>query len=445
MPRQRAIGIVRVSQVAGREGESFISPTEQADRIRAVCRRESLELLEIHDELDVSGGADLSGRHGLSRAVELVECGTAQVVVAAYFDRFFRNLDVQRQVIERVERAGGQVLTVDVGAVSHATAGQWLSATMLGAVSEYARRSAGERSREAVSRAVSRGVLPYANVPPGLRKRADGTLERDPVVAPLVAAAVQMRAEGHTIREIRAFLANNGISRSYHGVQALLASRVLLGEIHFGKLSNLHAHEPIVDRDIWRAAQRVCVPRGRRAKSDRLLARLGVLRCATCGSRMVVGSSHHGRYPIYRCPPVGDCGRRMSISAVIAEAVVTDATRAAIAGREGRASVEADAREADVAAEQAQAALDAAILAFTGLEGEEAARVRLAQLLEERDRAASRAQRLRGKRAALTVTADDWDRLSAEARRALVGAVVERADVGPGRGAGRLRVHLFGE
>jgi hypothetical protein len=34
-----AIGIIRVSRVAGRDGESFVSPTEQRQRIEAECKR----------------------------------------------------------------------------------------------------------------------------------------------------------------------------------------------------------------------------------------------------------------------------------------------------------------------------------------------------------------------------------------------------------------------
>lgn len=444
MPPRRAIGLVRVSQVAGREGESFASPSEQRARIEAACERDNLRLLEVHEELDVSGGAELEHRPGLSKALAAIEEGKAEVVVAAYFDRFFRSTQVQGQVVERVERAGGNVLAVDIGAVSHASAGLWLSSTMLGAVSEYQRRSSGERSREAVIRAVARGVLPYANVPPGLRKRPDGTLEATGE-APIVRQAFQMRAEGSTIKEVRAFLAANGIRRSYHGVQHMLSSRVYLGEIHFGKLTNLSAHEPVVDVDVWRQTQQARVSRGRKAKSDRLLARLEVLRCGSCGSRMVVGSSHHGRYPVYRCPPTGDCTARMAISAVLVEGIVTDAVRKAIADEEGRATVESDAQQAVAQAERDQRALDTAVRAFDGLEDETSARERLAQLRDARDASRERADQLSGQRAALTISGIEWDRLSLGERRALVRAVVERVSVGPGRGAERIGVELFGQ
>lgn len=58
---RKAIGIVRVSQVGGREGESFASPAEQRERIRAACERDGLELIRTIDELDVSGGNATSG------------------------------------------------------------------------------------------------------------------------------------------------------------------------------------------------------------------------------------------------------------------------------------------------------------------------------------------------------------------------------------------------
>ena len=93
----------------------------------------------------------------------------------------------------------------------------------------------------------------------------------------------------------------------------MVTSRAYLGEIHFGEYQpNLSAHPAIVDTETW---QRVSVPRGRRAKSDRLLARLNVLRCGTCGARMVVGSTNNRGYALYRCPPTGDCPRRVTISA----------------------------------------------------------------------------------------------------------------------------------
>src|SRR6202011_459614 len=100
---------------------------------------------------------------------------------------------------------------VDVGRVTGDTAGQWLSGTMMGAVSEYYRRSIRERSGDAERRAIERGVPPWADVTPGYRRRADRSFEPDPTTAPAVHRAFEMRARGQRIADVRAYLADHGI------------------------------------------------------------------------------------------------------------------------------------------------------------------------------------------------------------------------------------------
>ena len=401
------------------------------------------------EELDVSGGTPLERRPGLRRAVELVQAGEADVLVVAYFDRLVRSLSVQREVVERVERAGGAILAVDVGEVRADTAGRWLSSTMLGMVSEYHRRVTAERTQDAKRRAVARGVPPYPNVPPGYRRRDDdGRLEPHPEQAAVTAEAFRLRAGGATVAEVREHLRRHGIERSFHGTQALLASRVVLGELRFGDMVNTSSHTAIVEPQVWTAVQRMRVSRGRRAKSERLLARLGVLCCATCGSRLVIGSTDQGgtRYYLYRCSPIGDCPRRVTVSADLAEGVVVDAVRELLEGVRGTATVASGAEEAERQLEACERELDAAVRAFTGLEDVDAARERLLGLREERDRARERLAELQAAAApALTVTAGDWDMLTLEERRSLIRAVVGRAIVAPGRGRGRITIEPRGQ
>lgn len=453
---RRAVGVVRVSRVGGREGETFVTESEQEERIRLVCSRDGLELAAVYIESNVSGGAPLERRSGLRPAVEMVEAGAADVVVVAYFDRLVRSLAVQSEVVARVERAGGAILAVDVGEVRADTASRWLSSTMLGLVAEYHRRTTAERTAEAKRRAVARGVPTFAKIPPGYRlvrkkdekgfERVVG-VERDPETVDAVVKAWTMRAEGATINECRAYLREHGVARSFHGVQAMFASRFYLGELRFGALENLASHEPIIDRPTWQHVQRMRSPRGRRATSDRLLARLGVLRCATCGARMVVGTAHHGEYALYRCPPVGDCPRRVTISAQLAESVVVDAVKDYLRDAHGSASVDDHAATAERELADVEHELDAAVRAFSALDDVDVARERLAALRDRREAARARVEELRAAQApALTITAGEhWDDLSRDAQRALIRAVLDRADVAPGRGRDRISVHPRGE
>jgi site-specific DNA recombinase len=441
--QRRAIGIVRVSRVSGREGESFASPGEQRARIEAECERGGLELLDVIPELDVSGGAPLAIRDGLRTAVERIEAGDAQVLVAAYFDRLCRSLKVQGELIERVEAAGGQVLAVDVGQVTNGSAGQWLSGTLLGAVNEYQRRTTTERTAGAQARAVARGATPWARVPLGYN-RDNGTLSPNPAEIPIVQEAFTMRDAGEPIARIRDMLKSRGVERSHRGVQVMLANRIYLGELYFGKLVNLTACEPIIDRELWERVQRRKIPRGRKAKSDFLLARLGVLRCGSCGGRlsaMTLPRQHD--YRVYRCGSTSDCANHMTISADIAEDVVVKHVHSALADIEGRASAADGARRAESDLASAQGALDAAVRAFDGLGDIESARERLGELRAAVDDAGARADKFASSGPAISVNASrDWDLLTMDEQRSLIRATVETATVGPGRGADRISVQL---
>jgi site-specific DNA recombinase len=440
---------VRVSRVGAREGERFVSPREQEQRIATACERDGLQLVDLVQELDVSGGTPLERRPGLRRAVEMVEAGEADVLVVAYFDRLVRSLSVQREVVDRVERAGGGIVAVDVGEIRADTASRWLSSTMLGMVAEYHRRVTAERTQDAKRRAVARGVPPFPNVPPGYRQRDDGSLEPHPEQAAAVADAFRLRADGATVMQVREHLRGHGIERSFHGTQALLTSRIPLGELRFGELVNMESHPAIVEASVWQAARRMRSPRGRRAVSERLLARLGVLRCASCGARMVVGSTRQGSktYGFYRCPPGGDCAKRVTISADAAEHAIVTFVRDVLDGMRGTANLDDGIAEAERTLDASENELDAAVRAFDGLEDVAATRERLTELRDKRDRARERLAELQDAAVpAVAISASgDWDRLTIDEQRALIRAVLDRADVRPGRGPDRISFKLRGE
>ena len=349
--------------------------------------------------------------------------------------------------------AGGEVHATDCGRITQRTASDKFSHTVRGAADEFMVEQSAEKSRAAVELAVNAGKLPWPNIPPGYRKRDDGVLEPDEQ-APIVRQAFELRAKRTTVQEVQAFLAANGIERSFHGVTHLLASRIYVGEIHFGKLVNLKAHKPIVSRPLFNKVQRLKVSRGRRAKSDRLLARLGVLRCANCGARMVVGGTKDNKedetpkYPIYRCSHTQPCPHHVTISATMVEGAVIEAVKTAIKDETGRADARENVREAQAALEQAQEALDATLATFTGagLDSEPAALERLSGLREARDRAQERVDQIGTPEVALEISAvTDWDRLTLDAQRALIQATVKRVTVASGKSADRITIELFSE
>ena len=53
--RRRAV-VVRVSRVGDRDGERFVSPSEQRNRIGAACERDGLGLLDVIEERELEAG-----------------------------------------------------------------------------------------------------------------------------------------------------------------------------------------------------------------------------------------------------------------------------------------------------------------------------------------------------------------------------------------------------
>ena len=439
MSKPRDVVVVRVSEKGDREDEHFHSPEVQIEAAMrwAKDRGERLVASPI-PEIDVSGKLPLSKRPGLLAAIEMIEAGRADQLVVAYFDRLVRSLKVQLEVIERVERAGGEIFALDHGKLTNGTAAQRLSTNMLGSVFQYFAEITGEKVTAAQARAVARGVYPHPKVPVGYVRGEDGVLVVEPAAATVVVQAFRRRDRGASLVEIQAWLAENGIERALSGVAWMLRSRMYLGEIHFGELHNLRAHEAIIrDRGLFERVQRRTVSRGRQAKSDRLLARLGVLRCGTCASRMVINSDSGS----YRC---GDtranrCQRRAAVKADRVEAMVLDAVRAYWAtGDAPRASRGQQIREADAAIERANADLDDTIrqLGELGLLGRPASQETLEKLAKTLDDAHAVRARLGDGGKSDVIGPEDIDKFRDPAKRLsawrrLITDTVESVTVAP--------------
>ena len=358
--------------------------------------------------------------------------------MVAYFDRLVRSLKVQLEVIERVERAGGEIFALDHGKLTNGTAAQRLSTNMLGSVFQYFAEITGEKVTAAQARAVARGVYPHPRIPVGYVRGEDGVLTVEPAAARVVVQAFERRDLGASLVEIQAFLAENGIERALSGVASMLRSRMYLGEIHFGELHNPQAHEAIVkDRGLFERVARRTVSRGRQAKSERLLARLGVLRCGTCAS-MVINSDSGS----YRCgdTSANRCRRRAAVKADRVEEMVLDAVRAysATADAHGRASRRRQVRAADEAIERASADLDDTIrqLGELGLLGRPASQETLEKLAKTLDDAHAARARLGDRGESNIIDPDEIDNLREPAKRLaawrrLITDTVESVTVAP--------------
>lgn len=279
---------VRVSRVGGRDGDSFVSPQLQEERCRAMATARGFEVGEVITDLDVSGGT--MQRPGLNRALQRIKDGQSGGIIVARLDRFARTLRGALDVLEELERAGGVLVEADGNWDTSSPSGRF-GRDLLLRVAQLYREQVAEQWDDAKRKAIERGVHPTAYVPFGYVRERGKPMVPDPATADHVHALFRLRAQGASWRDLcehlerEAMLSPRGGHWTITSVRQIVMNRAYLGEARMGKHVNEAAHEPLVTRAAWNAAQRTWP--GRTRLRDKEGARLaGLVFCASCGGRL---------------------------------------------------------------------------------------------------------------------------------------------------------------
>jgi site-specific DNA recombinase len=450
------VGYVRVSRVAGREGESFISPDVQRERIEAAARAGGHRVVEWQTDLDEPGSR--SDRPGFQAAIEAVESGRVGGIAVASLDRFARSVPDAAVALRRIDDAGGTLISARDALDTSTPVGRF-ARTMMLAIAELELERIRENWRVATERAIGRGVH-VSRVPPfGYTRGDDGRLVPDRATARIVRELFARRARGDSWRSLCEWLDDVAPRQGAWAIQtvgSIIRNRVYLGEARSGDLVNRDAHPALVTRAEWEAAQ---PSEGRPSirTSGSLLA--GLVVCASCGQAMTTYSAGRSGYRSYICrkrTPSGVCPAPTSISMRKLDAFVEDAFLAWLAAHPVRSTGVAaseDAEEVLVAIEAAEVELatyrDASLVSVIGVDAyREGLAVRSEVLERERARYAEiqrRApERLVGDLATLWPDLERAQRARV-LREAIERIVVERGEsaTGGGRPAieGRVRIH----
>lgn len=360
-------GYVRVSRVGGREGDSFVSPQLQRERIEAAARNAGAEIVEWHEDLDESGGD--ADRPGFVRALERVESGETEGIVVSKLDRFARSVLDARKALQRIDEAGGVFISAEDGFDSSTPMGRFAQ-TMLFAMAELELERVREGWTSARAVAARRGVH-MAKAPTGYDRGDDGRLKPN-ADGPAIAEAFRLRGQGANLSEVALLLDERRVRPaarkasqgrwSSSSARALLANRVYLGEIRSGDVVNAQAHEPLVTLAEFEAAKKA---RGhgvvRSADTTALLA--GILRCESCRHALKAKTISGSDAKVYRCARVhstGTCPAPATISSRVIEPYVERLLLDESAGRSYRPEqLTGEIEQAERAVDEARAELHA--------------------------------------------------------------------------------------
>jgi site-specific DNA recombinase len=363
-----ADGYIRVSRRAGREGESFISPEVQRKKIADWAKLHEVDIVQWWEEIDQSG-AKLE-RPMFQQALARCEAGETGGIVVARLDRFARSAVDALSSIRRLTDAGARLVSVEDNFDGSTPMGRFaIGILTLIAELELERIKSGWEI--AVSKAVERGVHISARPPTGYSRKKDGRLIRAESAASFVAEAFRKRAAGASWSELARFLEENKIYPpsgnkywSKFGVSGLIKNPVYLGQARSGKVVKEGAHEPLVTRAEFDAAQAVkksfFQQRDGSVAAQAMLG--GLARCAGCGHTLkITGNTDKksgARYPVYYCTgryAKGPCPARASVRGSLLDAYVEEQVLAALGHAGGLLAQAVEASEQTEAAARAVA------------------------------------------------------------------------------------------
>jgi site-specific DNA recombinase len=457
---QTADGYIRVSRRAGREGESFISPEVQRKKIEKWAKLHEVEIVQWWEEIDQSG-AKLQ-RPMFQQALERCERGETGGIVVARLDRFARSAVDALESIKRLNQAGARLVSVEDNFDGSTPMGRF-AIGILTLIAELELERIKENWASAVTAAVGRGVHISARPPTGYTRDGDGRLRRDEPAATAVAEVFRRRALGASWAELARYLEERQVYPStknkhwsLYGVASLIKNPVYLGQARSGKAVNEEAHEPIVSRAEFDAAQSMTKSlfkqHGGSIASQAMLG--GLVRCAGCGHTLKIAgttSKRSGhRYPTYYCTghyAKGPCTARASIRASLLDSYVETQVLAALTAEDGLLAQAVDASEALEQAARAVAEAEHELDLFVTnpklltLLGE----TKFVEGIEVRQQALDQARQslaeLRSQSALAEEIADGdllnaWPTLSTQERRRLMHGLLDQVTLtrAPGRG-----------
>lgn len=460
--------VIRVSRVAGRKGDAFMSPAEQREAIERRAAQDDVTIAQWWDETDsVSGGT--VDREGLQAAIARAVAGRVDGILVAKVDRFARTVQGGLSAINQLEDAGRELWSAREGVIvgdEEATATDKLMRTFFLMLAQWQRDTLTEGWAATRRRHIANGVPNHAKY----------GYDKDPVTrrlvprpdeAPWVEPIFQHRADdGWTWERLADWLTEEGAPTRDGGgwavssVRQIIQSRVYLGEIRSGEIVNEAAHDPLVSFELWQRANTTNKTPQRREAGQFLLS--GLLRCAGCGVRMAGrsdqvtsgGKMYYYRYYVCRRRhSFGRCPNPARVRADDVERIVDQAFQDKfLTGWKARPSVSTEELDAALAAQaEAEAELSAFLTSPATAEMrkalgdqwvEEGQRARLNRVVEAREAVTEARNALMG--VALPADlAEEWPDLDVEDQRAFLSDGFEVVTVARGRGPAETRTRLW--
>jgi len=295
-PKELAGISIRVSLDKRAHGmaEEIVSPDTQEDRCRAYCEAQGWEVVMVESDLDESGfNQHYTKREGLMRLIRAVEEGKITKIVVFKFNRLSRRLADFTEICDRVERAGGGIVSVTEQVDTSTPAGRMIR-NIMASFAQYQSEELAEQIYETWLTKVKRGERQPGRPPYGTRL-VKGMLVPDPETHHHLLHIFDLFLATHSVAAVTDDLNSSGVPTptgaprwTNFTVRRILTNPAYVARNWFDGQEYPGNWEPIVPVDTWEQVQAVFAGRRTGPQIDRVDSHLlrGRIICGECGRPM---------------------------------------------------------------------------------------------------------------------------------------------------------------
>jgi site-specific DNA recombinase len=347
--------IVRVSELGERAADQTITIPDQHARCRAEIERRGGTVGLVLDAVGMSGGVVIDSP-AYQMALQRVQDGFTAGIVTAYGSRFARNVWAVGRFLEQLKDAGGELWFCDRPDIDYRTPSGTIIVSVDSAMNaNYLDECKTKAEATIVRNILGRGIVnavAYGYVR-DLQAVDPKAIIPDPLTAPIVRRIFDERLDGRSWTSIAEGLTNDDIPTPRGGsvwreatLRGIIANEAYLGVVQYKRREHRrgkqtgevvrveNAHEPLVSRAVWTAAQSASTVQRTGNFVAGIVGKLAV--CPSCGGRLsVAGSGKNLTYGCRRQRNAGKCSAPVFITKRIADEVVEAAVRDALVGRVG--------------------------------------------------------------------------------------------------------------
>src|SRR5690606_15583381 len=312
MGSTRALGVLRLS----RSADESTSIERQRESIQLWAAASGATIIDWAEDDGVSGDVSAFDRPALGAWLTEEKAHEYDVVVGWKIDRLSRNTLDFLKLWQWLEDHGKDIAVTDINIDTSNAAGK-VVITLLAALAEFERSMTRDRILDSQKKLRASGRFRGGRVPVGyqVEPHPEGgkRLVPDPITAPLVRKAVEMRLAGASQWTIANWLESQGVTSSTgkplkaNGVRLLMRSFTLIGQqMSKGRLvtdesgNPIQFAEPIIPVELFKELQAFEADQHKPKPATRAVYMLrDILHCGSCGRKMYRNRSSKNRHRWY--------------------------------------------------------------------------------------------------------------------------------------------------